>query len=276
MKTYLKPCLWALAVLWQLKTITRGNRLRLWRKSLNLFVCFLAFCDNERPEKQLRGAMLSAVLSALYDYETDWIRIENLENSLYMELLKKYVPESAARLSAEHLFLADWQNNLSQDGLERGSVALAFYHELIASQWLRQYPADQILKFGRALQIVDDLLDLKEDKAEGHTNCLLLGTSRQYAREAKQFLKSNFFRTLAVNSIVFHRLRLECEKQFGEPEKGALSSWELIRLSRPHCGLFALVLTLIGFKLVNVSCLPGLFVGCGFAGIALSIMVWND
>src|SRR3989344_8138343 len=247
MKTYLKPCLWALAVLWQLKTITRGNRLRLWRKSLNLFVCFLAFCDNERPEKQLRGAMLSAVLSALYDYETDWIRIENLENSLYMELLKRYVPESTARLSAEQLFVADWQNNLSQDGLERGSVALAFYHELIASQWLRQYSADQIIKLGRALQIVDDLLDLTEDKTKGHTNCLLLQASCQYVKEAKQFLKSNFFKTLEINSIVYHRLRLECEKRLGEPEKAAPSTRKLLRSSRPHCGLFALVLTLIGF-----------------------------
>ena len=160
---YIQLALWALVVLWQFKTINHINRLLLWRKTMNLFVCFLAFTDTSRPYRQLRGAMLCAILSALYDYDTDWVPIEQYRDSHFLELLNKEVTNESARTSAGKLFTADKENRVSEDGLERGGTALLFYHLLIKSEWMSRYSSEHIAFFGSRLQIIDDLLDLNED-----------------------------------------------------------------------------------------------------------------
>lgn len=55
------------------------------------------------------------------------------------------------------------------------------------------------------------------------------------------------------------------------PNKG-----ELLRLTRPLTGIFAFVLTDIGFKLLHLSWLIAALYGITFAGITASIMVFND
>ena len=124
---YIKLCHWAFVILYKEKTISRMDRFRLWKKSLNQFVCFLAFTDKKRPVQQLEGAMVSAVLSAIYDYETDWVRIKDINNSIYLKLLKQYAFLSLAYERARQLFISDWKGELSEHGLERGSIALVFY-----------------------------------------------------------------------------------------------------------------------------------------------------
>ncbi len=50
----------------------------------------------------------------------------------------------------------------------------------------------------------------------------------------------------------------------------------LIRACRPHTSVFAFVLTVVSFKLLALPWMPAVFIGAGFAGITLSIMLWND
>lgn len=212
---YLLQCLWALAVLWQQKTITRGNRVLLYRKTLKLFICFLAFTDRGRPWKQTQGAMRCAVLSALYDYETDWIRIESLSDSIYLRLLEKYVDDPKIRIPAQTLFEDDWNGVLTTDGLERGSIAFTFYNAMIGSTWLKAYSAKEITELGRLLQILDDVLDLELDRAAGHTNCLLVDYGR-YLAEARNFIESDFFKVLEGNVRAYSQLRERCLKVSNE------------------------------------------------------------
>lgn len=272
MKTYIQLCLWALAVLWKSKTITKANRLRLWRKTINLFLCFLAFTDKERPQPQLKGAMVCALLSALYDYETDWVPIQG-SCSLYRELLEETVTDKDAQKIAWNLFEADLHNHLSIHGLERGSDALAFYKLVIGSKWLNKYSVAEIESHGRSLQIVDDILDLDENRANGHTNCLLTNEREQYLREAKEFSQSDFCKALEENSMIYYKI---CFRLFGPRVEETPTMSEMIASCRPLTGLFAFVLTVVGFKILKLSLLPAIPIALVFCGITLSIMVFND
>lgn len=207
---YLLQCLWALAALWHEKTIARRDRLLLFKKTVNLFICFLAFTDTRRPRRQLRAAMQCALLSAIYDYETDWVRVPNLSSSIYLRLLTAYVPDIRIREGATQLFERDWSGNLSEHGLERGSSALTFYHAVINAEWLSEYSATEIARYGRALQIVDDLIDLEYDRAKGDTNCLLVDNAEQYHREARMFLEGPFYKALEDHAAVYRLLRVRC------------------------------------------------------------------
>jgi hypothetical protein len=208
--------LWALGALWKHKTISRTNRLRLWRKSANLFWSFLAFTDKDRPQLQLKNAMICALGSALYDYETDWNSVARIEGSLFEAFLYRHVANSAARLLFSQLFSRDLHGKLSRHGLERGSDALLFYHLVIASNWMAHYSVDEIREFGRTLQILDDLLDLEEDIRNGHQNCFRTTDAKTYGEELERFLGSEFFRQLAEHSIVYLILKQMCLHRLGK------------------------------------------------------------
>ena len=273
---YIKLCHWAFVILYKEKTISRMDRFRLWKKSLNQFVCFLAFTDKKRPVQQLEGAMVSAVLSAIYDYETDWVRIKDINNSIYLKLLKQYAFLSLAYERARQLFISDWKGELSEHGLERGSIALVFYDSLIKSEWMSKYRYWEIAKYGRLLQIIDDLLDLKEDIENDDTNCFRIDDNSQYLLEAKAFLLDDFFKALKKRSVVYHLLEFECKKVINQQENIYPTRREKIHLLRPFTGLFSFVFTIIGFRFFSLPLSPAVLTGLIFAGITWSTMVWND
>jgi len=237
--------LWALQVIWGLKAIWPVDRLRLWRKSINLFLSFLAFTDKERPQPQLRRAMLCAILSALYDHDSDWTygnrKGQNFESLLHL------VESEEARTLAQQLFTEDVGHQLSKHGLERGSAALRFYWLVIESQWMKDYTVQEINCFGRKLQILDDLLDSEDDRIAGDTNCLLTDEAGEYIAEGTEFLENEFFGKLKINSIVYRVLeRKACGllKKFSTREVTFGQLWET---GRPMTGVYAFITTLIGF-----------------------------
>lgn len=202
---YLQPCLWALIVLWQIKTIRLRHRVRLYVKSVKLFLSFLAFTDRERPPEQLRQAMMGAELSAVYDLDTDQKPVRQLEDSTYLVHLRQLVSNRRVRRPARRLFIRDLEGRQSVDGLERGSVALTFYNAIINSRWLRVYSAGEISHSGRCLQILDDALDLVKDRVNGDKNSLLGERRHLHLAEGTRFMRSAFFGRLAENSWIYRR-----------------------------------------------------------------------
>jgi len=245
---YIRLAFWALVVLWKFRTIHPVSRLHLWRKTMNLFVCFLAFTDGTRPYQQLRGAMLSAILSALYDHDTDWVLTKRHDDPHFLSLLEKEVEVESTRVLARELFNSDKEDRLSVDGLERGSIALLFYHSLIQSEWMRRYSDEEITLFGRRLQIIDDVLDREEDARVGDKNCLVHGAAETYLRELRKFLESAFFLELANRSRMYRKFDRAFRREIGE--KIPLNASELIETTRPLTVVFAFVLTCLGFKFV--------------------------
>ncbi len=240
------PCVGlALRILWGLKAITIANRLRLWRKSVHLYLAFLAFTDRERPREQLRWAMISAVLSALYDYDTDWVRTPDPETSIFFKQMDRLLDadpdRQSGRVIARELFRQDWSRNLSAHGLERGSVSLHFYRLVIGSRWMSRYSDKQIDVFGRKLQIVDDILDLERDREAGDLNCFVhidQATKEVLAREARAFFVSPFFRALEENSPrIYGFLRRTCERKLR-----TIAPDPSILLRPAQAGIFSLIL----------------------------------
>ena len=200
---YLWQYLRVLLVLWQIKSAPRETRRKLFWKSARLFLSLLAFTDRSRPQKQLYRAMNAAELTAVYDFDTDWMPISRLRDSVYLNHLRRYVENVGIRYPAMKLFARDLSGTLSPDGLERGSVALTFYIGLIGSDWPKCYSPEKINEFGRSLQIIDDATDLVKDRLNGDKNCLLRERRHLYLAEGQAFVSGDFFTRLQQNSVVY-------------------------------------------------------------------------
>lgn len=278
MTNLLKNAFWALYILWEQKDIAKIDRYRLWRKSLRLYLSMLGFADKLRPQTQLRRLMICAVLSAIYDYDTDWRATANPETSIFFRLLNKLLknqPECEAAIAqAQDLFTQDWKKQLSADGLERGSIALSFYVSVIRSQWLLRYANVQILDFGRSLQIVDDFLDLEQDQRQGDLNCFLTADAEKYEQELRLFFDSEFFRSLENHSLIYSFLKYKCLKKLGL-EKQIFK--QLFETTHPKTGPYAFVAVLLGFNFFpETSWAIALLLATVFMGITWSIMSFND
>jgi len=277
LKTHLQLALWALQILWGLKTIWFTDRLRLWKKSINLYMAFLAFTDSGRPTRQLRRAMICAFLSAVYDYDTDWT-FGNRDGTNCTKLLNQYILSDEARELATKLFATETNQDLSEDGLERGSAALRFYWLVIDSDWMREYRPEQIDEFGRKLQIIDDLLDLENDRVAGDTNSLLLEDKAQaFVAEAEEFLESDFFGKLKRNSKVYKALETKTRGKLHNFRTRSVSLGQLIKTSRSTAGIYAGLLVYISFSFhQNIPLLVCVLTGLAFCGLTMSIMTFND
>jgi hypothetical protein len=191
---------WALVVLLKAHDISIRHRLRMWIKTIHIYSAFLGLTDHERPPEQVSGAMVCAVLSAVYDHDTDWVRVDDPDRSAAFRLLDRMVENPVARDIAKDLFRRDWAGTL---GIERGGPAMRFYCLVIRSRWMAHYSQQDIEAFGCQLQIVDDIIDFGKDKKAGNTNCFLTTERQKYLTEAHEILACDFFKELARNSWVW-------------------------------------------------------------------------
>ncbi len=275
-KNHIRLAFWSIQILWKLKGIWPMDKFKLWKKSIRLYLSFLAFTDSEHPVSQLRNAMLCAILSAVYDYDTDWT-FGNRQGENFFALLPR-VESTEARMLATELFHADIQRKVSGDGLERGSIALHFYWLVINSAWMHSYVPEQIHSFGRKLQIVDDLLDVEEDRISGDTNCFLLKERiQEFVTEIEEFLGSNFFGKLKDHSKVYATLEDKMQKKLQNFGTRPATLKQLFATGRPHTGLYAFALSLIGFGFYEgTPWIVILLTALAYAGLTMSIMTFND
>lgn len=273
---HVRLCLEALWMIWSLKSIGIINRLRLWVKTMNLYSCFIGFTDGAEQVRQLRSAMIAAVLSAIYDYETDWCLTNNPEDSLFRQLLDRHITNEEARKTALSLFLSDVNHEISSDGLERGAIALRFYHSIIGSQWLSEYSADEIGQYGRKLQIIDDLLDLETDQRDGCTNCFLTDGRLTYLHEAQQFMSSPFFAQLERRAPAYSLIKLRCQSMCNSLVFGKPSAKHFLVACRPLTMVYAAFAVVISFRFTDLTWLPMLLGTIAFASVTGNIMVFND
>ena len=263
-------------VVWQLKKISCLNRLRLWTKSNSLYICLLGFTDLERPEKQLRAAMICAFLSAVYDYNTDWVKSDSPETSEFVMLLNRWVENCQAARKAAKLFYADWNGELSENALERGSGAFRFYCSVIGSEWLSEYSAEELDEFGIFLQKVDDLLDLKHDVQHGDANCFLLKDCHRYVYEAMEAMTSEFFERLVQHSAVYTLIRWRCQHVCHKLCNALPTLNQIINAHRPMTALYAGGAVFAGFKMAGSVSWLSVVALAAFALITGNIMVFND
>jgi geranylgeranyl pyrophosphate synthase len=74
-------------------------------------------------------------------------------------------------------------NELEEDGLDRGYIALRFTLRLMGCEKAREGLWPNVDEIGRLFQIVDDVLDYEQDVASGEMNCLNSIRRDEYLRQ---------------------------------------------------------------------------------------------
>ena len=86
------------------------------------------------------------------------------------------------------LYDKDSKNQLSEDGLERGAIALEFILKTMGCEHERATRGGDLNKIGELLQIVDDVLDYEDDIAAGDLNCLTTANRVTHLKQLCQAL----------------------------------------------------------------------------------------
>lgn len=142
---------------------------RYFVKSINLALCYVGLS----PNRKLNAAILAGkagFLCCAYDVVTDWKGFSPQSFSAYQQILLTLVSPELADLAIK-LYHAEIRNNVGDDGLERGVVALTFIARLMEVEKALKEKCN-IAELGAFLQIVDDVLDYEHDLKHSELNCL--------------------------------------------------------------------------------------------------------
>lgn len=139
-------------------------------KALNLAWCYVGFRTRLSLDQAV-GAGSAGFISAAYDVVTDW-KEEGEKDwvEVFRSILLQEATGEQVNLAMD-LLQRDVSDDLKDDGLERGAIALEFVLDMMGIKQELAKEVD-IYDLGLLLQIVDDVLDYEEDSAAGHTNCL--------------------------------------------------------------------------------------------------------
>jgi hypothetical protein len=175
-------------------------------KSINLALCYRGFS----PSKDLRSARdagRAAFYCCAYDVVTDWRNYDNSAFQWFKHLLNREVTGDLAMI-AFRLYEQERNGLLQLDGLSRGINALEFVTKLIGSDEHIRRNFD-FLNLGVVMQIVDDVLDLEDDRRNGELNCLLTSTSQQakHLRVLLAFDMQRFQKILPHATVLFQVIR---------------------------------------------------------------------
>lgn len=156
-------------------TPTENNRY--FRKSRNLSMCYAGFVQDPFSRSQALDAGKAAFLSCAFDVASDWNKGPSVLNSFEDIVFHEVTPPLADM--AIDLLYRDIEGKLKYDGLERGIVATRFILEMMGLQDSFETKTD-VDNLGIQLQIVDDVLDYKEDVLVGDQNCLTSDRRDEY------------------------------------------------------------------------------------------------
>lgn len=142
-----------------------------YSKSLNLAICYVGFSPVTKIDRAL-GAGKAAFYCCAYDVVTDWRYFNPNDLHIFNKILSKL--DHDVRTIALKLYSIEKneKENLKDNGLERGVIALEFISKLMR---VEDYIKTNInfYELGIIMQIVDDVLDIEEDLKFGEMNCLV-------------------------------------------------------------------------------------------------------
>jgi hypothetical protein len=140
------------------------------KKAVRLALCYAGF-GNPWNLREAWKAGEAAFLSCAYDVVTDWRHFDEKARIAFESILTN-LSEFELREAALTLYDRELKNQLSEDGLERGAVALRFILKTMGCEAQREATWGDLDDLGELLQIVDDVFDYEDDAAVGEQNCL--------------------------------------------------------------------------------------------------------
>lgn len=150
----------------------RGNEWKRYlKKSLSLGLCYAGFSTPGRIREAWRAGE-AAFLCCAYDVVTDWRHFDSTARQRFEDILHLMRLEPELQTLAMKLYEKELFNQLEEDGLDRGYIALRFTLKMMRCEKEREAVWGDVDEIGRLCQIVDDVLDYEQDIACGDTNCL--------------------------------------------------------------------------------------------------------
>jgi hypothetical protein len=151
-------------------------------KAISLSLCYSEIIPDGGFRASV-GAGTAAFLCCAYDVVTDWRAFDCSSFRCFDDVLHEVVSEQATRALALDLYDRERNRALDEDGLERGPIALRFILALANANPTQESNEFEVIRLGRLLQIVDDVLDYEDDIAHGDLNCLTSPNRARYLRE---------------------------------------------------------------------------------------------
>lgn len=122
------------------------------------------------------------MLSCAYDVVTDWRHFEHEARVGFVKVMHSLHLSLELQNMAMALYDKEVHDNLTMDGLDRGSIALRFTLKVMGCETERQELWGDLDEIGRLCQIVDDVLDYEHDLLTGDKNCLASINRDDYLR----------------------------------------------------------------------------------------------
>lgn len=174
--------------------ITRGLYVRYVKKSVRLSLCYAGFAGSRNPIQAWRAGE-AAFLSCAYDVVTDWQHFDKKARAAFENILNELAEPELQHLALS-LYDKELHNELADDGLERGSIALYFILGMMRCEKRRSEEWGDLADLGELLQIADDILDYEDDAAAGDQNCLMTASRDIHLRRFVESLNCQRTRQL--------------------------------------------------------------------------------
>jgi hypothetical protein len=168
--------------------ISKGERVRYVKKAIRLALCYAGFGIPWNLSEAWKAGE-AAFLSCAYDIVTDWRHFDAKARNAFESVLTDLSGFELREL-AMTLYDKDSKNQLLDDGLERGAIALRFILKTMGCETQREAAWGDLDDLGQLLQIVDDVLDYEDDEAVGDQNCLSTANRAVYLGRLLEGLNS--------------------------------------------------------------------------------------
>lgn len=168
--------------------IHKAERVRYVKKSIRLALCYAGFGTPWNLREAWKAGE-AAFLSCAYDVVTDWQHFTEKARSAFESILTDLSGPELRELALA-LYDKESKKQLSEDGLERGAVALRFILKTMGCEKQREATWGDLDELGRLLQIVDDVLDYEDDAVAGEQNCLSTADRDVYLGQLLEGLSS--------------------------------------------------------------------------------------
>jgi hypothetical protein len=140
------------------------------KKSVRLALCYAGFGTLWNSREAWKAGE-AAFLSCAYDVVTDWRKFDKEARDAFEGVLTALSGVELRELALT-LYDKEIHNQLLDDGLERGAIALRFILKTMRCETQREVAWGDLDELGELLQIVDDVLDYEDDAAANDLNCL--------------------------------------------------------------------------------------------------------
>ena len=175
-------------------------------KSGNLAICFVGFSRDSGRRFLERSAELGT-LASVFDLVSDGLNYDTAAVGRFHSMVKGILePEAAEILLA--LLRQKERGALAATGLSRGCDAMRVIlkHLECESRW-ENNGAQEMERVGILLQIVDDILDMRQDIRKGHINFMKSAAADCYLNDLLEWDYKETFRDSPYRLFLFGAIR---------------------------------------------------------------------